>query len=344
VEQEKKFEHTPSSAEHTFVSGAAELNHVIGLHQIWNFDALLAPYADLLPDVQDPIQAIMTMRHIYGWPVAEIVSVLADTMTTPLDHSGWEDVSARVMAPPDSPIVVPLEDLQFTKREYVIRDIQLPDGWDSTVADVPQLLHRVEVAEDILCYLSEGVRRHTDDRSPVYMVDRAHQLSGLSLYIQNLQEQIAGLNEVEQRAERIKSQTRVWGTKLQKLFDPDHPTFLQALRVADTPYVAIPNKEPAVWNPPARNYSEEQALEEECQAALADIGQMAAEAHADIEKRIQWGRFVAQLDQWRAELDDTTQVREVDWRHHQTIIPVVTITDDFLPTSDSTQMYDYGDY
>jgi hypothetical protein len=329
-----------SSPEALFVRGAAELNHILALQQQWNIDEVFQPYVHLLPDTTDPMQTLLTMRHIYGYKAEEILSVLIEAHAKPLDTLR-QKIGTVVIGSlaADDPLQLSGSHALVTE----IEDLALPDDWELERADKTRLEHRHDVAEDIVCYLSEGVRRHTDHRSPVYMVEQATQLAELTDYCAHIKERIAGFEAIEDWTSHIKEKGEAWARNLKQLLHDDEEGFSQALKIADRPLPIPHADEPLPLRLPPRNYTEEQALEEDCRAAQAEIVDAALWAQARLQQHTDWLHFVAQLDQWRDELDSSPVPRRVDWLQHRSFVPVIRPDDDLLP-SDSTYIYDYGDY
>mgnify|MGYP001557834063 CR=1 FL=1 len=332
-ETESRFESERSESEKVFVRGAAELNQLLKIHQVWNLDQLVAPFIELLPDTADPFQAILTMSHIYNWPNCEIVSVLADAQFKPIQNAGWQEKKLQITQDPESQFKNPELNFRYTKLQFEIPEAELPDSFDLGIATQPQLARRLEIVEDIICYMSEGVRRQTDDRSPAYMVEQAHQLASIYAYSKHLHDRMTVFDEINGQGERIKLKTMQWQNNVSKIFNNNERAFSEALEAAKIPPPAYPETTMATIKTNDKNYTEACALEEDCSAAQTKIAQMAEKSKGVIRKRANWLAFVAQLDLWRAELDETKvpPQNDIDWRHNKISIPIVHFGDDILP-------------
>lgn len=328
----EKFEQFKGQETDPIIANIGTVNEVLRLHQAHNLDRIMTPFMEFLPDTDDPLQAVLTMQHIYNWPATEIVSILADAQDNPMNYADFQTISIKIHQPTNLAFQLPAEELTFNKREFVIPEPDLPDGFNIDTATCEQLLRRLEISEDILCYFSEGVRRSSADRSPAYMIDSARQIDCISNYIDHLKARIESINFVQNSSSQIRSRVQNWQINLKQIFTKADFEEEEMLQGANCEFPIL-QKSKAKWQPPVINFTQAQAIAEDCQDLKNEINMMAEKSKSEIAKRADWLAYVAQLDRWREEIQIQPPKREIDWRHDCVTLPAVQLQDDILPTN-----------
>jgi len=327
----------------TIVESANELNEVLKIHQMWNLDEIMAPFLEILPDTNEPLHAILTMHHIYDIPAIEIVSVLIDAQHKPLNNSGWEKSKMHLKIPDKLPPQPELDNSVFIKNEYAFHDLNLPDNWDLESADLSRLQRRIDITEDIICYLGEGIRRISENRSPAFMVENTHQIECLTSYLEHLKSRVDAFNSVRQQLSQISLHTEIWKQKIGDIFELEDDTLPYALDIAYKDFKTIKNNPLNINYLSNCNYTEAQAIQEDCNELKRQINQMSDTAKEELNSRQKWLDFVAHLDEWRDQLSVQAPRRLIDWRHDCVIVPVVNLDDDLLPSNRNQLIDSYFD-